>query len=69
MANTGDSRSILSRNSGEKIVQLTNDHKPNDVSEESRIIKAWYDLIEKTQIIDTKQVIHDFDNLLTQQWP
>ena len=40
MANTGDSRSILSRNSGEKIVQLTNDHKPNDVSEESRIIKA-----------------------------
>ena len=38
-------------------------------SEESRIIKAWYDLIEKAQIIDTKQVIHDFDNLLTQQWP
>ena len=40
VANTGDSRSILSRDSGEKIEQLTNDHKPNAKSEEIRIIKA-----------------------------
>ena len=40
MANTGDSRSILSRNSGEKIDQLTEDHKPNEKAEEIRIIKA-----------------------------
>ena len=38
-------------------------------SEESRIIKAWYDLIEEAQIIDKKQVIQDFDNLLNEQWP
>jgi hypothetical protein len=38
-------------------------------SEESRIIKAWYDLIEKAKIIDKKQVLHEFDNLLTKQWP
>ena len=38
-------------------------------SEECRIIKAWFDLIEGAQIIDKKQVIHDFDNLLTEQWP
>ena len=31
-------------------------------SEESRIIKAWYDLIEKAKIIDKKQVLHEFDN-------
>ena len=38
-------------------------------SEECRIIKAWYDLIDKAQIIDKKQVIQDFDNLLNEQWP
>jgi len=38
-------------------------------SEESRIVKAWHDLIEEAQIIDTKQVIQDFDNLLKEQWP
>ena len=38
-------------------------------SEECRIKKAWSDLIEIAQIIDKKQVIHDFDNLLTEQWP
>ena len=38
-------------------------------SEESRIIKAWHDLIEEAQIIDKKQVLQDFDNLLTKQWP
>ena len=38
-------------------------------SEESRVIKAWNDLIEEAQMIDTKQVLQDFDNLLTEQWP
>jgi hypothetical protein len=37
-------------------------------SEESRIIKAWDDLIEEAQIIDKKQLFQDFDNLLTKQW-
>ena len=38
-------------------------------SEESRIIKAWYDLIEEAHIIDKIQVIQDFDDLLSEQWP
>ena len=38
-------------------------------SEECRIIKAWSDLIEEAQIIDKKQALQDFDNLLTKQWP
>ena len=38
-------------------------------SEESRIIKAWHDLIEKAQISNGKQLIQDFDSLLTEQWP
>ena len=38
-------------------------------SEESRIVKAWYDLIKEAQITDQKQLILDFDNLLTEQWP
>jgi serine/threonine protein phosphatase PrpC len=40
VANTGDSRSILSKNNGEKIQQLTYDHKPNQKIEELRIIQA-----------------------------
>ena len=38
-------------------------------SEESRIVKAWHDLIEEAEITDQKQLIVDFDNLLTDQWP
>ena len=38
-------------------------------SEECRIKKAWFDLIEEAEIIDKKQVLQDFDNLLTKQWP
>ena len=38
-------------------------------SEECRIKKAWYDLIEEAQITDQKQLILDFDNLLPEQWP
>jgi len=40
VANTGDSRSIMSKNWGGKIDQLTQDHKPNQKSEEIRIINA-----------------------------
>ena len=38
-------------------------------SEESQIVKAWHDLIKEAKIIDEKQLIQDFDNLLTEQWP
>ena len=35
--NTGDSRSILSKNDGKEIVALSNDHKPSKSSEMQRI--------------------------------
>ena len=38
-------------------------------SEESRIVKAWNELMEEAQINDRKQLIQDFDNLLNEQWP
>ena len=38
-------------------------------SEESKVTKAWYELIEEAQINDKKQVIKDLDNLMNKQWP
>ena len=39
IANLGDSRAIMSMNSGTKIKQLTNDHKPDNPKEVERVIK------------------------------
>ena len=39
-ANVGDSRAVLSMNNGEKIVDLSDDHKPSELKEYNRIIKA-----------------------------
>jgi hypothetical protein len=50
-------------------VTLTEFSRGDENSEESRMIKAWNFLVEKAQIIDRKQLILDFDNLLTEQWP
>jgi protein phosphatase PTC2/3 len=40
IANVGDSRVILSADSGKKIIQISNDHKPNEYLERKRIIDA-----------------------------
>jgi len=37
LANVGDSRSIVSRNFGARIEQLTKDHKPEELTERARI--------------------------------
>ncbi len=37
-ANVGDSRAIISRNQGKDVKDLTNDHKPEDLIENKRII-------------------------------
>ena len=39
-ANVGDSRAILSRNFGQVKESISEDHKPSEVSEKNRIIKA-----------------------------
>ena len=39
-ANIGDSRAILSRNFGQDKEQISLDHKPGEVGEKNRIIKA-----------------------------
>ena len=64
-------RKIMTLNQMFKFKKLGVFSKSNcgNSSEESRIVKAWHDLIEEAQIIDTKQVIQDFDNLLKEQWP
>jgi protein phosphatase 2C family protein 2/3 len=40
IANLGDSRAIMSLNKGKELKMLTNDHKPSEQDEVTRIIKA-----------------------------
>ena len=40
VANVGDSRALLSAESGSKIYPLSRDHKPNDELERKRIVEA-----------------------------
>jgi len=47
-ANVGDSRAILSMNNGEKIVDLSDDHKPSELKEYNRIIKAGGQVYQTT---------------------
>jgi serine/threonine protein phosphatase PrpC len=39
IANTGDSRAIMSVNGGQQVITLSNDHKPTDLVEVNRILK------------------------------
>lgn len=39
VANVGDSRALFSEKKGKKIVAVTEDHKPNNITERNRIIK------------------------------
>jgi protein phosphatase 2C family protein 2/3 len=39
IANVGDSRAILSKSNGKVSQAITTDHKPNEESEEKRIIE------------------------------
>ena len=39
IANTGDSRAVLSANGGKQVITLSNDHKPTDEIEVERILR------------------------------
>ena len=39
VANTGDSRAVLSQKAGSKVVTLSRDHKPTEPSEVERILR------------------------------
>ena len=40
IANTGDSRAVMSSNHGSTYTQISNDHKPSEDDEKQRILKA-----------------------------
>lgn len=40
IANTGDCRAILSQFKGRNAKQVTRDHKPTDLEEKNRVLKA-----------------------------
>jgi len=40
IANVGDSRAVLSSAGGQQMTALSRDHKPSDIEEYKRIIKA-----------------------------
>lgn len=47
-ANVGDSRAVMSMNSGEKIIDLSDDHKPSETKEYLRIINAGGQVYQTT---------------------
>ena len=47
-ANVGDSRAVLSSNGVTNIVALSRDHKPSDIDEYNRIIKAGGQIYQTT---------------------
>jgi len=51
VANTGDSRAILSSNDGAKYTQISNDHKPSEDAEKVRILKAGGQVYQNNNIM------------------
>ena len=64
-ANVGDSRAILSMNSGHTVKALSRDHKPSDVHEYNRIIQNGGQVYQTT----TAQTIEDDPKIQGKQLP
>jgi len=50
-ANVGDSRALMSCENGEKIVVLSNDHKPTDEVEMKRIVENGGRIYQNSSVI------------------
>lgn len=51
IANTGDSRAVMSMNQGEKYTTITFDHKPSEPEEKNRIIQAGGQVYQNNNIL------------------
>lgn len=51
IANTGDSRAVMSSNQGQKFTSISNDHKPSEEPERKRIIKAGGQVYQNNNIM------------------
>ena len=51
IANTGDSRAVMSANGGKQIIKLSNDHKPTDEIEVERILRNNGRIYQNTTIV------------------
>ena len=52
VANTGDSRAVMSANGGQKVITLSNDHKPTDEIEVERILKNEGRIYQNTSVVN-----------------
>jgi protein phosphatase 2C family protein 2/3 len=51
IANTGDSRAVMSCESGTRFEQISNDHKPSEEAERVRIMKAGGEVYQNNNIM------------------
>jgi protein phosphatase 2C family protein 2/3 len=52
VANTGDSRAVMSANGGQTVITLSNDHKPTDEIEVERILKNDGRIYQNTSVMN-----------------
>lgn len=52
VANTGDSRAVMSVNGGKQVVTLSNDHKPTDDIETDRIMANGGQIYQNASVIN-----------------
>ena len=62
VANVGDSRAVLSSGGGQQMTALSRDHKPSDIEEYKRIVKAGGQIYQTT----TSQVLNQKEQLAQQ---
>jgi protein phosphatase 2C family protein 2/3 len=51
IANTGDSRAVMSSNGGKVFTSISNDHKPSEEAERKRILKAGGQVYQNNNIM------------------